>query len=406
MNGPRMLVLAAIPSLFLGLPEAATGIDPQAEQEAGPRALTRFAVRASEACEPRRPECSIAAALEMLADGGTLELSPGRHAANLRLTRDVTIEGAGMGVTTLDGGHAGRVLKVEAGARVTVRGVTVTGGSLEKELERDGGGIWNLGTLTLERSEVTDNVAVDDGGGIRNDGTLTVVESTVHDNRAARWGSVGGGIYNPVIVSTPKLEVIASTIHGNVAGDHGGGIWCEGTVTLVNSTVSGNSAAHTGGGIRNNGELTVSNSTIAFNRAGTTGGGIHHLGISITLANTILAANSAGTGGADCDGPFTSGGHNLVQESAGCKVEGGKGDLLGADPKLAPLAIHGGHTPTHGFAGASPAVDAGSAEPPASGGACAPSDQRGLPRPADGDADGRAVCDIGAFEAAAGPTRR
>ena len=297
--------------------------------------VQRLAVQAGGPCEPRRPDCSIAAALEALADGGTLELSPGRHPANLILSRDVTLQGAGAGATILDGGGAGRVLTVEPGARATVRGVTVTGGKLDKELERDGGGIWNLGTLAIERSEVTGNVAIDDGGGIRNDGNLTVLDSTVHGNQATRWGSVGGGIYSPVIATDPELKVVNSTISGNVAGDHGGGIWCEGHVTLVNSTVSGNSAAHTGGGIRNNGHLTLQDSTIAHNRAGTTGGGLHHLGLSATLSGTILAGNTAAKGGADCHGAIRSQGRNLVQTREGCSGwnEAG-GDRLGVDPKL------------------------------------------------------------------------
>lgn len=368
-----------------------------AQGDSGQKTVPRLAVQAGGACEPRRPDCSIAAALEVLADGGTLELSAGRHPANLILSRDVTIQGAGAGKTILDGGGAGRVLTVEQGARVTMRGVTVSGGKLDKELERDGGGIWNLGTLTIERSEVTGNVAVDDGGGIRNDGTLTLLDSSVHGNKATRWGSVGGGIYSPVIATDPELKVVNSTISNNVAGDQGGGIWCEGVVTLVNSTVSGNSAAHTGGGIRNNGELTVRDSTIALNRAGTTGGGIHHLGLSATLSNTILAGNTAKEGGADCHGPISSGGHNLVQAAEGCGIgKEGRGDVLGADPRLGPLADNGGPTPTHAPAAGSPAVEGG--------GACGDSDQRGRRRPVDGDGDGKPACDIGAFEAdPAGP---
>lgn len=310
--------------------------------------VSRLAVKASGSCEPKRAECSIAAALEAMADGGTLELSAGRFPARLVLTRDVTIEGAGAGRTILDGGGAGRVLKVEPGARVTVRGVTVTGGRLDKELERDGGGIWNEGVLRLERCEVTGNTAVDDGGGIRNDGKLTLHETTVRDNRATRWGSVGGGIYSPVIATDPELEIVASTISGNVAGDNGGGIWCEGMVTLVDSTVSGNSAAHTGGGIRNNGRLTLVNSTLSFNRAGTTGGGLRNFGIA-TLSKSTLAANSAAEGGADCQGPLLSQGHNTVMRTEGCELEAAPGDRLNVDPKLEPPA--GAPPPTAGGKG-------------------------------------------------------
>ncbi len=47
----------------------------------------------------------------------------------------------------------------------------------------------------------------------------------------------------------------------------------------------------------------------------------------------------------------------------------------------------------------SPAIDAGNPADPGSGGdACEATDQLGTPRPADGDCDGTAVCDIGAIE--------
>ena len=61
------------------------------------------------------------------------------------------------------------------------------------------------------------------------------------------------------------------------------------------------------------------------------------------------------------------------------------------DPLLLPLAYNGGSTPTHALAPGSPAIDAG-------GLVCPETDQRGVGRPADGDGDGIALCDIGSFE--------
>ncbi len=64
-----------------------------------------------------------------------------------------------------------------------------------------------------------------------------------------------------------------------------------------------------------------------------------------------------------------------------------------ADPKLAPLADYGGPTQTFALLADSPAIDAVPA------GSCSVGvDQRGALRPRDGNLDGAAYCDAGAYE--------
>jgi hypothetical protein len=64
----------------------------------------------------------------------------------------------------------------------------------------------------------------------------------------------------------------------------------------------------------------------------------------------------------------------------------------GTDRRLGPLHDNGGPTFTHALLFGSPAIDAGDNS------ACPATDQRGFVRPMDGDDDGTATCDIGAFE--------
>ena len=78
-----------------------------------------------------------------------------------------------------------------------------------------------------------------------------------------------------------------------------------------------------------------------------------------------------------------------------------RGNLVGdatspVDPRLGPLKNNGGLTLTHDLLADSPAIDAGN---PAFSGP-PDRDQRDYDRVADGDRDGTAVVDIGAFEVA------
>jgi hypothetical protein len=62
------------------------------------------------------------------------------------------------------------------------------------------------------------------------------------------------------------------------------------------------------------------------------------------------------------------------------------------------LALHGGSTQTHALVPGSPAIDAAGPVCLDADGEPLTTDQRGQPRPVDGDGDGIAACDIGAFE--------
>jgi CSLREA domain-containing protein len=302
---------------------------------------------------------------------------------DLDITDDVTLTGAGVSTTVVDGNGAvleDHVFQIKGPATATISGITVRGGNATfagAGTRDDGGGIHadddpSDATLVLSDTLVTANHADDFAGGVDVDGIATLTNVT---------------------------------IAGNTADFGAGGLEVEGTATLTNVTLSGNRAGAEGGGIAMYGtSLTINNSTITGNTADADndddgdGGGIF-AGDPVVIRNTIIAGNtdasSPGTVHPDCSvgapADLTSQGHNLVGTTPGGCSFTGAGEITGAAPQLTDLADHGGPTPTHALTTGSPAIDAGDPAVPGSGGtACASTDARGAAR--------TGACDIGAYE--------
>jgi CSLREA domain-containing protein len=328
---------------------------------------------------------------------GTYILSLGE----LPIAKDITINGAGQGITIIDGNNFSRVFNSQVGGKLTLnnltvkngtdsegggiyvqgelilQNVTLTNNSAASGLASSGGGILNGGILTIKNSAIGNNQA-GNGSGIFNGGFATIVDTTVASNIAGSGSGVGGGIYN---IGTLFLE--KTTINGSIA-DTGGGLFNAGIMDLTNVTLSGNSANSSGGGIYNGigggaPRATLTNVTISNNTAPIGGGSgiFNHTGNIINLKNTIVA-NSAG---GNCAGTITSNGHNL-ENGTSCNLSIPLGDLINVDPLLGPLQDNGGPTFTQSL-GKNSAKNVGAG--------CPDRDQRGYPRLLN-------ACDLGAYE--------
>lgn len=309
---------------------------------------------------------------------------------------------------TIRHGHldsdSGGGIEVEAAASLKLVKSIVTANSAS-EFIGGGGGIHNLGIATISRSTISANSGSPYGGGIENLGTMTLAESTVSANSAQ---SDGGGIFN---YAGGTLTLVNSTVSGNSANLNGGGFENDGTLILVDSTVSGNRAQGFGGGIANFGTTDLNSVTLAYNEADSeadasgTGGGIsNNNGSTVNFENTIIANNYFGTQlgtSPDCSGTLNSEDYNLITSLIGCTIAGTTThNRTGIDPQLESLANNGGFTQTHALLVTSPAIDAGNLNGCADkDGHILTTDQRGLPRPRDGDGNFTLICDIGSFEA-------
>ena len=259
-------------------------------------------------------------------------------------------------------------------------------------------------TLNVLASVIDGNRSAGKGGGISSEGSgasMLVAHSAIVNNAA---DNDGGGIY---LGGGWGTDIIASTtISGNTTSGVGGGIlvrFAEGTNTYVHiltSTIANNTAAGTGGGIEfqppqvGTHDVTVFSSIVAGNYT-----------LSTTLEWNINAGWSAGGGIFNCvQGSFiyVAPGHPRPTDMGSCTFDV-RNPLLGA---LMPMG-GAGDLPLLPLLAGSPAIDGAIGD-------SGRDDQRngwidnldpGQPAAStvfdtlvDGDGDGTAVRDLGAYE--------
>jgi parallel beta-helix repeat protein len=273
---------------------------------------------------------------------GTYSLSTNGEIFPIYMRNGVSLVGEGADICILDAGQTSKVIDCSLimEPSTKIEGFTITNGS----------GDYGAGIFCVWFS------------------SPTITNNIITGNRASK----GGGIYC-FFLSSPSM--INNVITGNSASRSGGGIYCDtSSPTIINNVITGNEAL---GELLNEG-----------------GGGIYCLSSSPTVTNNIITENTSSSegGGIRCyssSSPFIT--YNDVWENIpenywNCGPGTGS---ISADPMFVdPILID------YNLRAGSPCLDAGDND--ASG--LLEFDFDGNPRIVDGDGNGFAVVDMGAFE--------
>ena len=297
-------------------------------------------------------------------------------------------------------------------------GFTITGGNANDSNGSClyGGGIYNqAGDMTIANCKITGNSAAVGGGVYNAGGNPKIINCTFSENTAGE----GGGMYNlwanPAIVNCSFV---------NNSADSGGGIYdMGGNPAVVNCALTQNSAG-SGGGIYDYWSNPALVNCVLIQNLADNGGGIFEFYSNLTISNCTFNGNISANGAVlACDSEEQS--YPSTVMFANCIIWNGSGWLWNNDTSTANIYysdVNAGWPGTGNinadplFMGTddfrlqanSPCIDAGSnnlvpaditdidddgntAEP-------IPFDIAGHPRIADGNGDGVAVVDMGAYE--------
>ncbi len=265
---------------------------------------------------------------------------------------------------------------------------TLTNVTFSNNAAASGAGMYSEDSSPVLYSVIfSNNIANSSGGGMQIEGGSPTLTNVIFDHNSATGAlSSGGGMKN-LYNTNPILTNVAFI--NNSSTYQGGGMdnWNSNPI-LKNVTFSGNSSSY-GGGINNDTSSPVMlHVTVVNNSASSFGGGIYNrLGSYPVFTNGIVWGNL----------PVDSQIWNVtssVPSITYSDIEGGWEGTgnINLNPLLGPLADNGGFSMTHALLYGSPAIDSGNAAVDVS------VDQRGFSRPYDGNGDGVALPDMGAYE--------
>jgi len=225
---------------------------------------------------------SIGSALGAANPGDTVVIAAGTYCEDVSISVDVTLQGAGRDLTTIDGACSTGTSAVSVHNDVILRDLTVDGDYRHVALK-----VYSQATVVAERV------------------------SLVHGN-ADFYGGKGGGI---LAAENTDVTCDECVLCGNESVDDGGGVYFDGDLlTLRRSVVVANQSGDAGGGVYvdSNSDAVLDHTTFVANAAATQGQGLRVRDFTaVTVTNSIFAEHSAGTAIEVASFGYVQGSHNL-----------------------------------------------------------------------------------------------
>jgi hypothetical protein len=386
---------------------------------------------------------TIQAGINAANPGDTVMVDPGTYFENINFNgKPITVTStSGPVKTIIDGGNIAPVVTFSSAEtpRSVLSRFTLQHGTSTFNSQYDGGGIYiNGSSPTISKNLIQNNTACNGGGGIAvGFGSPRIQSNTITNNsQAGCSGGIGGGGIS--VGGAGTTEINGNLISNNKwTSGNGGGIslFAAGAVLIKSNIITANSAsgispAAQGGGISMvndspavivqnliyantadqgagiyflvpSGSLgpTLVNNTIANNLITQQGSAIYAGGFDnqVTLFNNLLIGQR-GQAAVYCDATYSSqpptftnndayspSGSGLQGTCAGQATQNGN---ISANPMFVNINSN------FRIKAGSPAIDAGTNTAPD----IPQKDLGGKPRIVDGNADGSAIMDMGAYE--------